>query len=34
VLGFGTGNLQDEKLEKLANNGIGVSAFSDGVRGA
>jgi secreted protein with Ig-like and vWFA domain len=34
VLGFGTGNLQDEKIEKLANNGNGVYAYIDGVREA
>jgi Ca-activated chloride channel family protein len=34
VLGFGTGNLQDEKLEKLAANGNGVYAYIDGVREA
>lgn len=34
VLGFGTGNLQDEKMEKLADNGNGVYAYIDGVREA
>jgi Ca-activated chloride channel family protein len=34
VLGFGTGNLQDEKIEKLANNGNGAYAYIDGVREA
>jgi Ca-activated chloride channel family protein len=34
VLGFGQGNLQDEKMEKLADNGNGVYAFIDGVREA
>lgn len=34
VLGFGDGNLQDEKLEKLADNGNGVYATIDGVREA
>lgn len=34
VLGFGQGNLQDEKLEKLADNGNGVYAYIDGVREA
>jgi Ca-activated chloride channel family protein len=32
VLGFGTGNLKDGKLEKLADNGNGVYAYIDGVR--
>jgi secreted protein with Ig-like and vWFA domain len=34
VLGFGTGNLQDEKMEKLADNGNGVYVYIDGVREA
>jgi Ca-activated chloride channel family protein len=34
VLGFGEGNLQDEKMEKLADNGNGVYAYIDGVREA
>ena len=34
VLGFGTGNLKDAKMEKLANNGNGVYAYIDGVREA
>ena len=32
VLGFGTGNLKDGKLEKLADNGNGVYAYIDSVR--
>jgi Ca-activated chloride channel family protein len=32
VLGFGTGNLKDAKLEKLADNGNGIYAYIDGVR--
>jgi Ca-activated chloride channel family protein len=32
VLGFGTGNLKDGKLEKLADNGNGIYAFIDGFR--
>ncbi len=34
VLGVGTGNLQDAKMEKLADNGNGVYAYLDGVREA
>jgi len=34
VLGFGRGNLQDEKMEKLADNGNGMYAYIDGVREA
>ena len=34
VLGFGQGNLQDEKMELLADNGNGVYAYIDGVREA
>jgi Ca-activated chloride channel family protein len=34
VLGFGTGNLKDGKLEKLADNGNGVYAYVDSVREA
>jgi len=34
VLGFGQGNLQDEKMEKLADKGNGVYAYVDGVREA
>lgn len=34
VLGFGQGNLQDEKMETLADNGNGVYAYIDGVREA
>jgi Ca-activated chloride channel family protein len=34
VLGFGQGNLQDEKMEKLADHGNGVYAYIDGVREA
>jgi Ca-activated chloride channel family protein len=32
VLGFGTGNLKDGKLEKLADNGNGVYAYIDSAR--
>ena len=34
VLGFGQGNLQDEKMEKLADNGNGLYAYIDSVREA
>ena len=34
VLGFGTGNLQDGKLEKIADNGNGVYAYIDSLREA
>lgn len=34
VLGFGEGNLQDEKMEALADNGNGIYAYIDGVREA
>jgi len=34
VLGFGQGNLQDEKMEKLADNGNGVYAYVDAAREA
>ena len=34
VLGFGTGNLKDGKLEKLADKGNGIYAYIDGVREA
>jgi secreted protein with Ig-like and vWFA domain len=34
VLGFGQGNLQDEKLEAIADQGNGVYAYVDGVREA
>lgn len=34
VLGFGTGNLKDSKLEKLADNGNGMYAYIDSVREA
>ena len=34
VLGFGEGNLQDEKMEKIADNGNGVYAYIDGAREA
>lgn len=34
VLGFGQGNLQDEKMEKLADNGNGIYAYVDGAREA
>ena len=34
VLGFGAGNLQDEKMEKLADNGNGLYAYIDGAREA
>jgi len=34
VLGFGEGNLQDEKMEALADNGDGIYAYIDGVREA
>jgi len=34
VLGFGTGNLKDGKLEKLADNGNGIYAYIDGLREA
>ncbi|MFM1902223.1 MAG: hypothetical protein RLZZ440_123, partial [Planctomycetota bacterium] len=34
VLGFGQGNLQDEKMEKLADKGNGIYAYIDGAREA
>lgn len=34
MLGFGDGNLQDEKMEALADNGNGIYAYVDGVREA
>ena len=34
VLGFGKGNLKDEKLEKLADNGNGMYAYIDSLREA
>jgi Ca-activated chloride channel family protein len=34
VLGFGDGNLQDEKMEAIADNGNGIYAYVDGVREA
>ena len=34
VLGFGEGNLQDAKMEKIADNGNGVYAYIDGAREA
>ncbi|MEQ8784644.1 MAG: VWA domain-containing protein [Pirellulaceae bacterium] len=34
VLGFGTGNLKDSKLEKLADNGNGVYAYLDNLKEA
>ena len=34
VLGFGTGNLQDTKMEQLADNGNGIYAYIDSVREA
>ena len=34
VLGFGEGNLQDTKMEKIADNGNGVYAYIDGAREA
>lgn len=34
VLGFGTGNLKDAKMEKLADNGNGVYAYIDSIREA
>ena len=34
VLGFGTGNLKDSKMEKLADNGNGDYSYIDGVREA
>ena len=34
VLGFGTGNLKDSKMEKLADKGNGVYAYIDGLREA
>ncbi len=34
VLGFGTGNLKDSKMEKLADNGNGVYAYIDSMREA
>jgi Ca-activated chloride channel family protein len=34
VLGFGTGNLQDAKLEKIADRGNGIYAYIDGAREA
>ena len=34
VLGFGTGNLQDEKMEKLSANGNGIYAYIDSAREA
>jgi len=34
VLGFGTGNLKDAKMEKLADNGNGMYAYIDSIREA
>ena len=34
VLGFGEGNLQDDKMEAIADNGNGIYAYIDGVREA
>ncbi len=34
VLGFGTGNLKDSKMEQLADNGNGMYAYIDGIREA
>lgn len=34
VLGFGEGNLQDDKMEALADNGNGIYAYIDGAREA
>ena len=34
VLGFGTGNLKDAKMEKIANNGNGIYAYIDNSREA
>ncbi len=34
VLGFGTGNLKDSKMEKLADNGNGIYAYIDSIREA
>ncbi|MFM7206794.1 MAG: von Willebrand factor type A domain-containing protein [Planctomycetaceae bacterium] len=34
VLGFGQGNLQDAKMEKIADNGNGIYAYIDGAREA
>lgn len=34
VLGFGTGNLKDSKMEKIADNGNGIYAYIDGLREA
>ncbi|MEE8450912.1 MAG: YfbK domain-containing protein, partial [Thermoguttaceae bacterium] len=34
VLGFGTGNLKDSKMEKLADKGNGIYAYIDGLREA
>jgi Ca-activated chloride channel family protein len=34
VLGFGTGNLKDSKMEKLADNGNGMYAYIDSIREA
>jgi len=34
VLGFGEGNLQDAKMEKIADNGNGIYAYIDGAREA
>jgi secreted protein with Ig-like and vWFA domain len=34
VLGFGTGNLKDSKMEKLADHGNGLYAYIDGLREA
>ncbi len=34
VMGFGSGNLKDSKLEKLADHGNGIYAYIDGVREA
>ncbi|MFT5304152.1 MAG: Ca-activated chloride channel family protein [Mariniblastus sp.] len=34
VLGFGTGNLKDSKMEKLADNGNGLYAYIDSIREA
>ena len=34
VLGFGEGNLQDAKMERIADNGNGLYAYIDGLREA
>ena len=34
MLGFGEGNLQDAKMERIADNGNGIYAYIDGLREA